>query len=342
MYACPPTGGIPVLGRFLSPDSYVQAPDFTQSFNRYSYGLNNPLVYTDPDGEFIILAAVLIGAGFGAWQGYKIGKAHGATGWGMAGYMLGGAAIGGVAGVASAGVGIAVGGAVAGAGLGGFAAGAITGAAAGVTTGAINGFGMTALCGGTLGQSFAAAGMGALIGAGTGAVLGGTIQGIGAVKQGNNFWTGKEIAAGRGAFSFNNTPKYEPLQPLEPLPAKISLYNSGYQDPSEIKLPNKLSHYTPDDPSEWTSIGLVEDRPIYLTTDPKLSRVGALNDLALPKVTNFRLDITTTGTNFDPNKIMLIRRVTGNIFGQGGGGWEIIYKGPLNLDQTQVIITPLP
>ncbi|NOZ33948.1 MAG: hypothetical protein GXO80_01440 [Chlorobi bacterium] len=45
----------PVLGRFLSPDNYVQAPDFTQNFNRYSYVLNNPLKYTDPSGEFSIL-----------------------------------------------------------------------------------------------------------------------------------------------------------------------------------------------------------------------------------------------------------------------------------------------
>ncbi len=42
----------PVLARFLSPDPYVQAPDFTQSFNRYSYCLNNPFKYTDPSGEF--------------------------------------------------------------------------------------------------------------------------------------------------------------------------------------------------------------------------------------------------------------------------------------------------
>jgi RHS repeat-associated protein len=26
-------------------------PDFSQSFNRYSYCLNNPLKYTDPTGE---------------------------------------------------------------------------------------------------------------------------------------------------------------------------------------------------------------------------------------------------------------------------------------------------
>ena len=37
----------PIVGRFLSPDPYVQAPDFTQNFNRYSDALNNSLNYTD-------------------------------------------------------------------------------------------------------------------------------------------------------------------------------------------------------------------------------------------------------------------------------------------------------
>ena len=45
----------PLLGRFLSPDNFVQAPDNSQSFNRYSYCLNNPLKYTDPSGEYAIL-----------------------------------------------------------------------------------------------------------------------------------------------------------------------------------------------------------------------------------------------------------------------------------------------
>ena len=40
----------PAVGRFLSPDSYVQSPDNSQSFNRYSYCLNNPLKYSDPTG----------------------------------------------------------------------------------------------------------------------------------------------------------------------------------------------------------------------------------------------------------------------------------------------------
>lgn len=46
----------PMLGRFLSPDNYVQAPYYTQCFNRYSYCLNNPLKYTDPSGEFLMMA----------------------------------------------------------------------------------------------------------------------------------------------------------------------------------------------------------------------------------------------------------------------------------------------
>jgi RHS repeat-associated protein len=51
----------PVLGRFLSPDPYVQAPEFSQSFNRYSYCLNNPLMYVDESGEFWWMIPAIIG-----------------------------------------------------------------------------------------------------------------------------------------------------------------------------------------------------------------------------------------------------------------------------------------
>jgi RHS repeat-associated protein len=44
----------PLVGRFLSPDNYVQDASNSLNFNRYGYCLNNPLVYTDPDGELII------------------------------------------------------------------------------------------------------------------------------------------------------------------------------------------------------------------------------------------------------------------------------------------------
>jgi RHS repeat-associated protein len=46
----------PLVSRFLSPDPYIQAPDYSQSFNRYSYVFNNPLKYTDPSGEIAMFA----------------------------------------------------------------------------------------------------------------------------------------------------------------------------------------------------------------------------------------------------------------------------------------------
>lgn len=50
----------PAPSRFLSPDPYVQTPEQSQNFNRYSYCMNNPLKYTDKNGEFFFLIDGLI------------------------------------------------------------------------------------------------------------------------------------------------------------------------------------------------------------------------------------------------------------------------------------------
>jgi RHS repeat-associated protein len=55
----------PELGRMLSPDPYVQVPEYSQNFNRYSYVLNNPLNLTDPTG-FSWLGK-LLGGGLWNW-----------------------------------------------------------------------------------------------------------------------------------------------------------------------------------------------------------------------------------------------------------------------------------
>jgi hypothetical protein len=49
------------LGRFLQANPFIQAPYNTQSLNRYSYVLNNPLNATDPSGYFfsLMVGAVL-------------------------------------------------------------------------------------------------------------------------------------------------------------------------------------------------------------------------------------------------------------------------------------------
>jgi len=88
----------PVIGRFFSPDNYVQMPDNSQNFNRYSYCLNNPSKYTDPSGEWFgiddLIAAVaggVINLAVNAIQGNV-------TSWGSA---LGYFGVGAVSGWAS-------------------------------------------------------------------------------------------------------------------------------------------------------------------------------------------------------------------------------------------------
>jgi len=67
----------PALGRFLSPDPFVQNPLFSQNFNRFSYVLNNPLVYTDKDGQFFGIDNFFVGFFKGLFRGENPFK----TGW---------------------------------------------------------------------------------------------------------------------------------------------------------------------------------------------------------------------------------------------------------------------
>ena len=103
----------PVLGRFLAPDPYVQASDFSQSYNRYGYCMNNPMKYVDEDGEFLhIVIGAILGGGAnlfsnwnhidGFWQGltsFVTGAAAGAVTAATGGT---GASIWGIAGIAAA------------------------------------------------------------------------------------------------------------------------------------------------------------------------------------------------------------------------------------------------
>jgi len=159
----------PIVGRMLSPDPYVQMPDYSQNFNRYSYAFNNPLIYSDPSGEIVWFAPVIIGAAIGGFSGYMIGDAAGAKGWDMAGYIAGGALIGGLSGGAAAGISAAGGGTMlAGAGTGAIGGAGFSGMATGwdgnaMLTGAVNG----AIAG------FVGGGVGSAIGGGWGAFAGG-------------------------------------------------------------------------------------------------------------------------------------------------------------------------
>ena len=87
----------PVLGRFLSPDKYVQEGDNSQNYNSYSYCLNNPLKYADPSGDVFVLddffAITAMGAMMGVmnaamsdkpiWKGALLGAASAAATYGI-------------------------------------------------------------------------------------------------------------------------------------------------------------------------------------------------------------------------------------------------------------------
>ncbi len=89
----------PTIGRFLSPDNYVPTGD-TQGFNRYSYCLNNPLKYVDPDGELPWLIPIIAGTinvianlDGGHGLGYHVANFFVGAGAGVVAMGSGGAAI---------------------------------------------------------------------------------------------------------------------------------------------------------------------------------------------------------------------------------------------------------
>ncbi len=110
----------PQTCRFLSPDNYVQEPDNSQSFNRYSYCLNNPLKYNDPSGEYALLddaIVAILGGTVNLVANVMEGNIHGnvwsCVGKGAAAFVSG--AIAGIGGIYPEAGGWAWGGAVVGA-----------------------------------------------------------------------------------------------------------------------------------------------------------------------------------------------------------------------------------
>ena len=159
----------PVMSSFLSVDSYVQDPENSQNFNRYAYCFNNPLRYTDPDGEWV---QYVIGGVLGGINGYSIGKAAGLEGVDLFLATIGGAAIG----AATVGVGTGVSSAFSNVAVGTIVGGAASGAVSG------GAFGMaSAYATGARGEDLTKAlfkGLGGgLLGGAAGAALGGYIGG---------------------------------------------------------------------------------------------------------------------------------------------------------------------
>jgi RHS repeat-associated protein len=133
----------PAIGRFMSPDPIVQDPYDLQSYNRYSYVRNNPLLYLDPSGHSwwthfrdhvlkpVVAIAVVVFApeisGYLGWTGGYISSAAGTTA--MTGGLSGSLGLSGA--VASGMLGGAMAGGIIGGDLRSAAIGGITGGAFG-------------------------------------------------------------------------------------------------------------------------------------------------------------------------------------------------------------------
>jgi hypothetical protein len=89
---------------------YTLVPDpwaIRQSSNLYVYAVNNPIMFQDPSGEFIITTTALLMIGgalifgtAGGFVGNHYANKAGATGWNRVGYIAGGATIGSAGGAA--------------------------------------------------------------------------------------------------------------------------------------------------------------------------------------------------------------------------------------------------
>lgn len=192
----------PFTSSFLSVDNYVQSPDYTQSFNRYAYCLNNPLKYTDPDGEFW---HIVIGAAIGGIANLTSGLLSGKIdtfGEGLAYFGIG-AAAGALSAGVGAGVSSLIGGGAFSAGFLGttaaktavtsFASGAVIGGSSGLTGGFITGAGNSWMQGANFGQGLWAGLKSGGKGAFWGAIGGGLAGGIDAALHGRDFWSGDVV-----------------------------------------------------------------------------------------------------------------------------------------------------
>lgn len=214
----------PVLGRFLSPDPIIQVPDFTQSYNGYSYAMNNPLSYKDPNGESFILVAAIIGGWIGMGSAMVSSDK---SGWGLAGDMFKGLFVGAASGAAGAWAGGAIAGSIT---AGGFIHGSLSGLAGGFGGGFVGCSGNAWLSGAGFGAGLKAGFVGGALSAAFSGISGGLIRGFTDMAKGYSFWDGSET-------SYFVIGQAEQQANYKDLAKK---YNKGYAEMNDAELKTRM------------------------------------------------------------------------------------------------------
>jgi len=177
----------PRLGRFLNADPTIQFAGNLQSYNRYSYVLNNPLSFTDPSGLGIFSKLKKAFKKLFKNKFFRLGLAI-VAGYAAGAFVLGQLATGALGTLSSATVFAAS----------GFAGGFVAG---GITTGSFKG----AIIGGLMGAAFGFVGHAPVLGSfrslrGGGVILHGLVGGAFSRAQGGSFQSGF-LSAGFAKFS---------------------------------------------------------------------------------------------------------------------------------------------
>ena len=318
------------LGRFLSPDNYIQDPFNTQSFNRYGYVQNNPLINVDYSGESFWRS-------IGKWikkhakvitlvATIAVAVVATVATAGMASPLLAATIIGASAGFTAGAVGTWTNGGSFLEGLGNGAIQGLIGAASGFAGGAVGqwaakGLGNVIVQGFNVTSHVVKGVIGGAIGGAAGGYAGSFTAGAlmtGSLKDAHQAGlSGLALGAGIGA-----------------LAGGVSAYRTAKA---------QKYHYTSKEATTSISKDGLQtkysnDGSIYLTNKGDLSPLQAQIDLALPvtkPMPNALLQIDTSGLSPE-----VIRNVQGNLRGFGtGGGKEFLFNQNISPNRIKIIKT---
>jgi len=299
---------------------------------QYSYCLNNPLIYVDETGEFwhIVIGAVVGGVINWVSHGCQFNmKGLSYFGVGAAGGALAaafpGAAMYIAAGTSSANSILQQ----------GFASNWKDINFKQVAFDGIMG-GLTSYAGGELGKMIGAdkwfSGIkspllrNTLEGITTNTIVGGALGGTFALLDDDpetNLWSGAWNGIKMGALTgtisgIGNAAQYS-------IDNKVNFVTGKYSKP--------LYHYTTVENADIimsSQLGKTDDGWNYLTPDGTKTPIQARIDLALPPGNTGDALIMVKPNSVYPKDIIYQGNVQGNIYGRGGGGYEMIYKGTIN------------